>query len=301
MQANVLVKQQKREEKAVFYAIMLSVVLHAAFFMLFVALPEFTGKRQMNMQPIHVRIVGGGPAPQAVSPPREIAPATVKPEVAPVESVYIPPPQPQTVLPSNYGTTKPEEETDKPKPEETPEVKTLATRTKKPSDATRQVEKIEHELRQAQKAAQDAEKAVAQTSQTNTDSVASAIEQLRQKQAGAGTGTGSGPGSGPGSGTGGPLDIYLSIIIPIIEKNWSFSPIMFNGTSRMEVIISVRILPNGEITDMQFSKKSGNDYLDESGFKALAKSNPLPSFAGTGVRQTSLPLQFRFTPQGLQY
>lgn len=341
MQARILTQQREKEQKLVFYAITLSLVLHIAFFTLFVILPEISGKRQLYSEPIMIKLAGGGgpgpgPAttavdttPTVVTPPpsNEKAPANTKPETA-VESVYIPPPVETTAAPTQYSTAKPED-ADQPPVEpvdNADNVKTFSSQTVKPSNATQKVEQIQRDLQRTQQntqqATQRSETAV-QESTTGNESVSSAIQQLRDKQAaqqasGGGTGTGSGAGTGggtggghgtgtgtgvgPGDGTGltGPLAVYLGIIVPIIEKNWSFSPAMYKGTPNMEVVIEVDILPSGEISNMRYVKKSGDVYLDESAFKALAKSSPLPAYKASEMRREKITMQFRFTPKGLK-
>lgn len=312
----MLIHQRERERKLMTYAISLSVLLHIVFFAVFIILPEFRSDRTLDIQPIYVELVGGGggtpgPLPAVTKPQPAVndagakQPSTTKPETTP-EPVYIPPPVEVAPTPSNYSTAAVEN----PPPAEDDNVKTFAPQTVKNKDATKKVEEIQRALQQnqqqAQQQQQQTQEAVTQ-SQTGRESVNSAIEQLRNRQAaentgGGGTGasTGAGTGQGTGGSIGGPLNIYLGIIIPIIEKNWSFSPSLFNGTPRMEVILSCKIMANGEITDIGFAKRSGNAYLDESAFKALAKSNPLPAFGNSGIKKPFIELQFRFTPQGLQ-
>lgn len=329
MQARMLMQSREQEQKMVFYAVSLSVILHIVLFALFVVLPEIGGKSQPILEPIHVKILGGGgasgPMPAANERPPVAAgtgdkapTTTAKPDTS-VEPVYIPPPVETAITPSLYSTSKPEEQSQPvDQVDDAANVKTFTSQTQKPSNATQKVEQIQRSLQQQQQqtqtAAQRSETAV-QESATGTESVASAIQQLRDKQAAeqaaatsgggggglAGIGTGSGSGGQGFGGVGGPLDIYLGIIIPIIEKNWSFSPSMFNGTPRMEVVLAVKIMPDGEIKDISFAKKSGNAYLDESAFKALAKSSPLPAFGNSGIKGSNIEIQFRFTPKGLQY
>lgn len=340
MQARILTQQREKEQKLVFYAITLSLVLHIAFFTLFVILPEISGKRQLHSAPIIVKLAGGGggdggpgpgpaatlvdTAPTVTAPPaNEKTPANTKPETA-VESVYIPPPVETTVAPTQYSTVKPED-ADRPPVEpvdNADNVKTFSTQTVKPSNATQKVEQIQRDLQrteqQTTQATQRSETAV-QESTTGNESVSSAIQQLRDKQAAQqsgssggtsgssgtsggvrGPGVGNSVGPGDGEGMTGPIATYLGIIVPIIEKNWSFSPNMYKGTPSMEVVIEVDILPSGEISNMRYIKKSGDVYLDESAFKALAKSSPLPAYKASEMRMERITLQFRFTPKGLK-
>lgn len=331
MQVRMFTQSREQEQKLVFYAITLSLALHIVFFTLFVILPEISGRRPRPLDTIQIKIMGGGGAggntpkiidsAPAVNVSEKTPTTTSKPDTN-VESIYIPPPVETTVAPTQYSTVKPENNNKPADPvKNTDNVKNFTSQTIKPSNATQKVEQIQRDLQRAQQntqqATQRSETAV-QESQTGSESVQSAIQQLRDKQAaeqavsssagsggggGGGQGAGSGPGSGSGDGAGltGPLAVYLGIIIPIIEKNWSFSPNLFNGTPRMEVVLSVRIMPNGEIKDITFAKKSGDTYLDESAFRALSKSSPLPAFSSADIKRPSVELQFRFTPKGLQY
>jgi len=96
-----------------------------------------------------------------------------------------------------------------------------------------------------------------------------------------------------------PIDLYKSEIARQITEKWVFSQQVFRGRTDLEAVLVIKILPNGEIRNIWFEKKSGNSYLDESAFKAVKKSNPLPP----------LPKEFRrpfynvglvFTPYGLK-
>lgn len=317
MQARMLTQSREQEQKLVFYAITLSLVLHIVFFTLFVILPEIGGQRHKPLDTIQIKFMGGGgtggdtpkildtPPPAQNTDAGEKTPTTTPKPTTNVESVYIPPPVVETVAPTQYSTVKPEDTTPKPADpvESADNVKTFSSQTVKPNNATQEVEQIQRDLQRTQQNTQQAtqrSEAAVQESQTGNESVSSAIQQLRDKQAAeAAAGSGS-SGTGDGAGLTGPLAVYLGIIIPIIEKNWSFSPAMYNGTPNMEVILEVDILPTGEITNIKYVRKSGNVYLDESAFKAMAKSSPLPAYKESEIRRKSITLQFRFTPKGLK-
>lgn len=326
-----------REEKVVFYAISLSLVLHIAFFIMFVILPELTAPRYVPPKSIDIVIIpggGGSPgsaptvtdnAPTTVSAvgdtpaPAEKHPVNAKPE-KPVEAVYIPLPPQEIIEPSQYTAVKPEE-TNKPKPEEQPSVevvntvpdnvKTIAPSSSKPSDATK---KVDQALAQMNQATQRSASAVQET-QGSRESADQAIAQLREKLAAqntgsGGTGTGTGDGSGSGTGTGpgtaagvaGPLARYLAAIQVLIGTNWTFSDNLYNGPANATVILEATILATGEITNVKFVQKSGNTYLDESAYKALIKSNSTNKLPPFKLYELNLPQhnqKFRFTPKGL--
>ena len=152
---------------------------------------------------------------------------------------------------------------------------------------------------------------------TQTDSVASAIEQLKRKvaesesqpQTGAGGGSsgqvGAGvAGSAGGSGIGGArvqesILIYQAEIQYQIQKNWAFSQQLAGDNIELEAILAIKVLRTGEIEDIWFDKKSGNAYLDDSAYKALVKSNPLPPLPKDYMRPY-YKVGLRFGPKGLK-
>jgi colicin import membrane protein len=67
----------------------------------------------------------------------------------------------------------------------------------------------------------------------------------------------------------------------------------------LEAVLAIKILRNGEIEDIWFDKKSGNVYLDDSAYKALVKSNPLPPLPNDYMRPY-YKIGLRFGPKGLK-
>lgn len=117
-------------------------------------------------------------------------------------------------------------------------------------------------------------------------------------QRGSGGGAGTGPGlGGGGSGSGEIMEVYRSVIAYHIQENWAFLEQLARGQSDLETLVGIKILPNGEIQDIWFDKKSGNSYLDESAMRAIKKSNPLPPLPRDTGRFYMIGL--RFTPKGL--
>lgn len=141
--------------------------------------------------------------------------------------------------------------------------------------------------------------------------VVEAIDRLKNKVAAgrqkpqSGTGVTSSstgvPGSLGGSGKK-PLeliDIYRAQISYYIEKNWAFSKQLAEGRADLVAVVVIKIMRNGEIKDVWFEKKSGNTYFDESAYKAVMKSNPLPMLPKGYLRQY-YNLGLIFTPSGLR-
>jgi len=92
---------------------------------------------------------------------------------------------------------------------------------------------------------------------------------------------GSFPGitGGTGGGTGGTfgvLDIYKAEIYYKIQQNWAYSEQLGGRGADSMAVLVIKIMPGGEISDIRFESKSGNRYLDDSAYRAIQKSNPLP-------------------------
>jgi TonB family protein len=66
----------------------------------------------------------------------------------------------------------------------------------------------------------------------------------------------------------------------------------------LETIIAIRIAKDGQIEEMQFEKRSGNPYLDESALRAIKKANPLPPLP-PGIEGDKFDVGVRFTPSDL--
>jgi colicin import membrane protein len=113
-------------------------------------------------------------------------------------------------------------------------------------------------------------------------------------QAGGGGGTGGG-----GARTIEAIRIYQAEIQYQIQKNWAFSQQLAGDSGQLEAVLAIKILRSGEIEDIWFDKKSGNSYLDDSAYKAIVKSNPLPplpkDYAGSFYK-----IGLIFGPKGLK-
>ena len=96
-----------------------------------------------------------------------------------------------------------------------------------------------------------------------------------------------------------PIDIYKAEIPYHIEKNWAFSEQLSGGDTDLIAVVVIKIMQNGEIKDIWFEKKSGNSYFDESAFKAVKKSDPLPELPKEYLNPY-YNLGLIFTPSGLK-
>ena len=94
------------------------------------------------------------------------------------------------------------------------------------------------------------------------------------------------------------IDIYRIEIAYQIQKNWAFSEQLGGGQKNLEAYLALKVMPNGEIKDIWFDKRSGNSYFDESAKKAIMKSNPVRPHP-PGVKKSFVDIGLRFTPEGI--
>ena len=95
------------------------------------------------------------------------------------------------------------------------------------------------------------------------------------------------------------IDIYRIEIAYQIQKNWAFSDQLSGGQKNLEAYLALKVMPNGEIKDIWFDKRSGNSYFDESAKKAIMKSNPVRPHP-PGVKKPFVEVGLRFTPEGIK-
>jgi colicin import membrane protein len=154
-------------------------------------------------------------------------------------------------------------------------------------------------------------------SEPDTSSVASAIDRLKKKfgeaessparpgPPGATAGPGGGGGAVGGGGGGGgpgpiePVDIYRATVASQVERNWAFSPQLAGSDKNLKVGLVFKVLPNGEITDIRFSERSNNQYLDDSAYKAIVKSSPVAPHPAV-IKAPYIIVAVRFTPEGIR-
>ncbi|MFZ7127736.1 MAG: energy transducer TonB [Desulfobacterales bacterium] len=287
--------------KALMFGI--SALLHAVVFLALIFMPDFGDDRYLGSRSITVSLVtlpgpgGGGPAP---------APA---PEPAPI------PPAPEVQEPAAPAAPEPAQvETAPPPPEPPADAISIAPKETAPpvKEALKKKTKTGRKL-EVTKATPPAKtppkpqaKPPEQAPERRSESVSSAIAALQnrvaeQERHGSGAAGASGGGDGTGAGPGGMrlIDMYRVEVALTVERNWAFSEHLAGGGKALETLIVFRVLPNGEVTDFEFVKKSGNRYLDESAYKAVMKSSPFSPHPD-GIRRPYVEIPLRFTPSGIR-
>ena len=92
--------------------------------------------------------------------------------------------------------------------------------------------------------------------------------------------------------------LYYNMIWRRIRDAWVLPEGVLRGKKDLETIIAIRIARDGQIEDIQFEKKSGNPYLDESALRAIKKANPLPPLPAD-IEGDKFDVGVRFTPSDL--
>jgi colicin import membrane protein len=92
--------------------------------------------------------------------------------------------------------------------------------------------------------------------------------------------------------------IYYNLLWQRIRNVWVLPEEALGGKKNLETIIAIRIARDGQIEDIQFEKKSGNPYLDESALRAIKKANPLPPLP-SDIEGDKFDVGVRFTPSDL--
>lgn len=95
-----------------------------------------------------------------------------------------------------------------------------------------------------------------------------------------------------------PVDKYRFEVAYEINKNWKFDGNM-NSNPTQVTSITFRIMPDGEIKDIFFTKRSRNEALDESAFNAIEKTNPTKPFPHS-INKPYIEMGVRFRPNGVK-
>ena len=309
-------EQSEARQRAIAFSA--SAVFHLVLFATAIYTPSWHRGERIPPPAISVTMVslpGTGNAPRAAKVP---AAAPNKKETTQAEAPAQPPKAEAAKAPEPVKTPPKEV---KPAPVEKPPAKdaiSLDTKKEKPKEEPKPKPAEETSREQLQKAlAQLKQKTAAGPPNSVTKA---AMDRLRQQVAGqpgrelqagaegaSGTGIGlrgTGPGLSYGSpdGTIGaltPIGVYLAEVGQAFQENWAFADQLTGAASNLEAKVGFEVLPSGKIKKIWFDQRSGNSFLDNSAYNAVAKSDPLPPFPPE-IREPSITWGARFTPKGLQ-
>ena len=85
---------------------------------------------------------------------------------------------------------------------------------------------------------------------------------------------------------------YYALVWSRIKGKWALPQGILPGEV-LETVIDLTILRNGAVTQVNFEKRSGNSYFDESAMKAIRKASPLPPLPAW-IGENSLGIGIRF-------
>ncbi len=186
------------------------------------------------------------------------------------------------------------------KAQEKEEPISIATKIKE--DSEKQIAEAIERIRQ-RKEEKSVETAIDRIRQRQEEkSIDSAIEQIRKRVTIGSRGAVETGEPGTGGASSGFMSIkhkmYYNLIWQQIRNAWVLPEEVLRGKKDLETIIAIRIDRDGQIVDIQFEKKSGNPYLDESAFRAIKKANPLPPLPQS-FEEDKFDVGVRFTPSDL--
>jgi len=256
--------------------VFLSLTLHIFLLAAMLLLPNLASKRIYYSPVYSVRLVS---TPPSFSPAGETAASR------PVEPFPLPAPSPA----------------DKPKGQE--KGKPLSLSPAKKDDAEKKIAAAVERIRQRQEGKSVDEAIERLRSEKEARQVSSVIEGIRRRVTISSSGAVETSEASSGGASSGVMSIkfklYYNLIWQRIRSVWVLPDEALAGKKNLEAIIAIRIAKDGQIEDIQFEKKSGNSYLDESAIRAIKKANPLPPLP-PGMDGEKFDVGVRFTPSDLR-
>jgi colicin import membrane protein len=94
------------------------------------------------------------------------------------------------------------------------------------------------------------------------------------------------------------MSAYYTMIWARIKGKWAL-PQGILPSEVLEAVIDVTILRSGAVTEVNFEKRSGNSYFDESAMKAIRRASPLPPLPAW-IGGSSIQVGIRFHSSALR-
>ncbi|CAB1064407.1 hypothetical protein D1BOALGB6SA_9201 [Olavius sp. associated proteobacterium Delta 1] len=298
------------ESRTMVFYFGISLVIHLIFIGSVVFMPESSPRPRLGQGSIHVSLVSLPGAPKAAAKP-SISPAPAPAAKPAVKTVAVPKKEiKQTQKKPLIATPPPEPLPVSPIPAKTV---SLAPERQKPKNKKSLKKKTQNRQKMINQALSGVAKNV---EKSQTDSVRQAIDRLKKKvaqseadgsqpvQKAAGIQGAAGAGIPGATGSGGKraleiTDLYKIEVAFQVERHWAYSQQMAGDGRAQQASLVFRVLPSGEITDIIFTQKSGNSYLDDSAFKAIVKANPVSPHPDA-IRVPYVTVAVRFTPEGVR-
>lgn len=275
------------------FPVVISLICHLLFFALMIFSPIQPSGRKMSQTIVNVNLVT---LSQIQGTPDLKGPASGKTPIQPLAEKA--PPLPKAAPLAKPAAPKPKPvETVSLSPKKWSEKTSLKKETFKPAQVVkRAIKQIEEQAEESRPSTVEAaiNRIRGKIGEKETDN---RPPDNRQMTGTAETGGGV-SGTGGGDGTPAPeILVYQQEIAYHIRNNWVYPEQLAGQRRDLEARLVISIMINGEIKDVRFEKRSGNSYLDDSAYKAVVKSNPLPALP-KGYQFYNVMLGF--TPAGLQ-
>lgn len=88
------------------------------------------------------------------------------------------------------------------------------------------------------------------------------------------------------------INVYYAMIWSRIKRGWALPQGILPGEV-LEAVIDVTILRSGAVTEVNFEKRSGDRFFDDSALKAIRKASPFPPLPAW-IGEASLGVGIRF-------
>jgi len=285
----------------------ISLAVHLIFIGSVALMPASSPRPKLGQGSINVSLVSL-PGPPKAAPGPAIAPPpspAAKPIAVPATKIKQTPKAP--VIETSPAKPKPVA------PKKSAKTVSLAAKQQKPRVKRSLKKKTQNRQKMINQALAGVQKKV---EHSQSQSVQQALDRLKKKVAQS-EADGSQPGQAVAKmpGTGGTAvagaagsggrraleitDIYKIEVALQVERHWAFSQQIAGDGRAQQASIVFRVLPNGEITDIRFTQKSGNSYLDDSAYKAVVKASPVSPHP-TDIKVPHVTVALRFTPEGLR-
>lgn len=142
-----------------------------------------------------------------------------------------------------------------------------------------------------------------ETAKSDIEKAIRAIRQKELSQVGSNIANKSAPearpsGAASSSNNQSQINDYSRFVWLKIKKNWTL-PAALMPKNNMETIIAVRIAQSGALEYIDFEKRSGNSYFDESALRAVKKSAPFPPLTDW-MTNRSIEIGIRFHSEELR-
>ncbi len=156
-------------------------------------------------------------------------------------------------------------------------IRSLDTRKKRDAD----LEKVMEEIRKRAAAT-----GAVKTAPSKADSEKS---EKSGKAAGSAVSSSSAPGSAEMDAQ---MRAYYAGIWSRIKERWALPQGILPGVM-LETVLDVTIMRSGAVTEMNFEKRSGNRYFDDSAMKAIQRASPFPPLPAW-IGDSSIQVGIRF-------